>query len=81
MALDRRRIGFLGRITETATTEQKDFRVLHQTVGDGRRDGGVIEDVAPIGESGIGGDDGGALMTMACRDHLIEEIGTLLIER
>ena len=80
--LDRRRIGFLrGRITETATAEQEDFRVLHQTIGDGCRNGGVVEDVTPVGECSIRRDNGGAFVTMACRDHLIEEIGTLLIKR
>src|SRR5271157_5186877 len=40
---------------EAFTSEQEDFGVLHQAVGNGRGNGGVVEDVAPVGERSVGG--------------------------
>ncbi len=62
-------------------TEQEDLGVFHQTVGNGGRDGGVVKNVAPFGEGRVGGDDGGALVTVTGGDHLKEQVGGLLIER
>ena len=49
----RRRIGIAIAFAEAVAAEQKDFGILHQTIGDGRRDGGVVEDVAPVGEGRV----------------------------
>src|SRR5258707_10222437 len=76
-----RRIWIAIAFAETVAAEKKDLGVLHEAIGDGRSDGGVVEDVAPVGEGRVGGDDGRALVTVARRDHLIEEIGALLVER
>src|SRR5213593_2029064 len=62
-------------------SEQEDFGVLHQAIGDGRGNGGVVEDVAPLGEGSVGSDDGTATQAVAGRDDLIKEIGCLLVER
>src|ERR1022692_4067489 len=35
---------------EAFTSEQENFGVLHQAVGNGRRNGGVVKDVAPRAE-------------------------------
>ena len=75
-----RRIRFAVALAETIPAEQKDFGVLDQPVGDGGRDGGVIEDVAPVGECGVSSDDSRALLAVPGRDDLVEEIRTLLIE-
>ena len=47
---------------------------------DGGRDGGIEEDVPPVGERCIGGNDGGTFLAVTRGDHLIEEIRSLLIE-
>ena len=67
--------------SQAVATEQKDFGVLHEPVGDRGSNGGVVENVAPLGEGCVGGDNGRALVTMARRDDLIEEVRSLLIER
>ena len=36
---------------QAVATQQKDFGVLDDTIGDGSGDSGVVEDVAPVGES------------------------------
>src|SRR5271157_740977 len=61
--------------------QQKDLRVFHQPVGDGRGDGGVEQDVAPVGEGSIGGDHAALLLTVARGDNLIKKIRGLLVER
>jgi len=76
-----RRIRFVVALTKALTTQQENLGVLDEPVGDSGSDGGVVEDVASVGERRIGSDDGGALLAVAGRDDLIEEIGTLLIER
>src|ERR1700736_1776488 len=75
--------GWLALVTfaEALAAEQKDFGVLHEASGDGRRDGGVVKDVAPLGKRGVRGDDGTAAVTMASGDNLIKQIRGLLIER
>jgi hypothetical protein len=59
---------------------RKDLRVFYQAIGDSGSDGGVVEDVAPFRKSCIGRNQRAALMAMAGRDDLIEEVGSLLIE-
>src|SRR5215510_8180823 len=76
-----RRIGIPVAFAKAVATKQEDLGVLHQPVGDGGRDGGVVEDVAPVGEGRVGGNDGGSLVTVARGDDLVKEIGALLIER
>ena len=71
--------GFLG-FAEAVAAEQEDLGVLDQPVGDGGGDGRVEEDVAPVGERCVGGDDCGAFLAVAGGDDLIEEIRGLLIE-
>ena len=48
--------------------EQEDLGVFHQPIGDGGGDGCVVEDVAPVGESGIGRNECAALMAVAGGD-------------
>jgi len=55
--------------------------VFNQTIGDGGGNGGVVEDVAPVGEGSVRGDDRRTFLAMTGGDDLIEEIGALLIER
>lgn len=66
---------------EAFTSEQENFGVLHQAVGDSGRNGGVMQNVSPVRERGIGRDQGAALMAVAGGDDLIEQVGSLLIER
>ncbi len=66
---------------EAFAPEEEDLGVFHQAIGDGGGDGGVIEDVAPVGEGCIGSNERAALMAVASGDNLIEEVGSLLIER
>src|SRR5271157_3904735 len=62
-------------------SEQEDLGVLHQAIGDGRGDGGVVENVAPLGKGSVGGDDRTATQAVTRRDDLIKQIGGLLVER
>src|ERR1039458_307631 len=85
-ALDRRqrkllgwRIRILG-LTEAITPEHEDFGVLDESVGDRRGDGGIEENVAPVGERCVGGYDCGTFLAMAGGDNLIEEVRRLLVE-
>lgn len=75
-----RRIRILVGFAETVTTQQEDLGVLDQAVGDGCGDGRIKEDVASVGKRGVGGDHGRAFVAMARRDHLVKEIGGLLVE-
>jgi hypothetical protein len=74
-----RRIGVLG-LAQTLAAQQEDFGIFYQAVGDGGRDRGVEEDVAPVGKRCVRGDDGGTFLAVASGDHLVEEIRGLLIE-
>ena len=65
---------------EALAAEQEDLGVFHQAVGDGGGDGGVVEDVAPVGERCVSCNDSRALLAVAGGDDLIEEIRGLLIE-
>jgi len=65
---------------EALASEQEDLGVFHQAIGDGSGDGGVIEDVAPVGKSCIGRNQRAAFMAVAGGDDLIEEVGRLLVE-
>src|SRR5712692_8441581 len=75
-----RRIGILVGLPQAVAAQQEDLGVFYQAVGDGGGDGRIEEDVAPVGERCIGGNDGRTLLAVTCGDHLIEEIGSLLIE-
>ena len=77
--LFRRRLALVG-FAEAFASEQEDFRVLHQAIGDGGGDGGVVEDIAPVGEGGVGRNQRAAVKAVASGDDLIEQIGSLLIE-
>ena len=50
---------------EAVASEQEDFRVLHQAIGDGGGDGGVVEDVAL--RAGLRTDDGARFACEAVR--------------
>src|SRR6266849_6349290 len=75
-----RRIRISVAFAKAVATEQEDLGVLDQPVGDGGSNGGVVEDVAPIGEGSVSSDDRRALLAVPCRDDLIEEIRALLVE-
>jgi len=66
---------------EAFASQKEDLGVFHQAIGDGSGDGGVVEDVAPVGKGCVGRNERAALMAMAGGDDLIEEVGSLLIER
>src|SRR6266704_2681423 len=40
--------------TQAFSPQQKDLGVFHQPVGNGGGNGGVVEDVAPVRERGVG---------------------------
>src|SRR5580692_7487723 len=65
---------------EALASEEEDLGVFHQAIGDGSGDGGVVEDVAPVGKCCVGRDERAALIAMASGDDLIEEVGSLLID-
>ena len=78
-------LGLVGRLALIAFTkdfpaQQEDLGVFHQTIGDGSGDGGVVEDVAPVGKGGVGSDQSAPFMAVASGDDLIEEIRSLLIQ-
>jgi hypothetical protein len=77
----RRSGAFVVTFAKAFATEQEDLGVFDQTIGDRSGDGGVVEDVAPVGKCCVGGDDGRALLAVASGDDLIEKIRALLIER
>jgi len=77
--LFRRTEAFIG-LAQTVAAEQKNLGVLHQAVGDGGGNGGVVQNVAPVREWRVGRDDGGFLLAMPGGDYLLKEIGRLLIE-
>src|SRR5271170_3351786 len=58
------RIRILG-FTEAIAAEQEDLGVLDEAVGDGRGDGGIEENVAPVGERCVGGYDRRTLLAVA----------------
>ena len=59
-----RRMRILIGLAETVTTKQEDLRVFDETIGNGRGDGGVEEDVTPFGKRGVGRDDRTPLAAM-----------------
>src|SRR5215471_2964535 len=73
-----RRIGMFVGFAEAVASQQEDFGVFHETVGDSGRDGRIKEDVAPVRERRVSGDDARTFVAMAGGDHLIKEVGGLL---
>jgi hypothetical protein len=65
---------------EAFATEEEDFGILHQAIGDGCSNGGVVQDVTPLGEGCVGCNDGATAMSVASGYDLVEEIGSLLVE-
>ena len=53
--------------------------LVDEPVGDGGGGGGVVEELAPVLEGEIGGDDGGGALIAAIED-LVEEVGAAGIE-
>jgi len=66
---------------EALASEEEDLGVFHQAIGNGSGDGGVVEDVAPVGKGRVGCNERAALVAVTGRDDLIEEVGSVLIER
>ena len=78
-------LGFVGRLAlitfaKALPTQQEDLGVFYQTISDRRSDGGVVEDVAPIRERSVRGDQSAPPMAVARGDNLIEEVRGLLIQ-
>jgi hypothetical protein len=48
--------------------------------GGGSHDGVAGEDVAPVAEGFVGGDDGGGLFVVALTDHLEEQRSLIVVE-
>jgi len=61
-------------LTEAIATEQEDLGVLDEPLGDRRGDGGVEENVTPVGERCVGGYDGRTLLAATGGDNLREEV-------
>ena len=74
-----RRIEMFG-LAEAIAAQQKDLGVFDEPVGDRGGDGRVMEDVSPVGESRICSNHCRALMTVPCRNDLVEEVRRLLIK-
>ena len=74
-----RRMRIFG-LSQAVATQQKNLGIFYQAVGDGGGDGRVEEDVAPVGERSVRGDNGGTLLAVPCGDDLIKQIRGLLIE-
>jgi len=53
--------------------------LVDEPVGDGRSGGGVVEELAPLLEGQIGGDDGGSALVASVED-LVEQVCTASIE-
>ena len=51
-----RRCGTILGFAEAVATEEQDLRVFDETIHDSRGDGGVEENVAPVREGSVGGD-------------------------
>ena len=56
---------------------QSDLGVVHQPVDHGDDTGGVGEDLAPVGEGAIGGDDG-AFLLVAAADQFEHQVGVAI---
>ena len=65
---------------QTVAAEQENLGVLDEPVGDGGGDGGVEQDVAPVGKRRVGCNDRRAFLAVASRDYLVEKVRSLLIE-
>ena len=76
-----RRKRIFGGLAEAITAQKEDLGVLYQAVGDGRGDGGVVENIAPVGEGCVGGNYRGTLMGVPVGYDLVREIGVLLVSR
>jgi hypothetical protein len=61
--------------------EQEDFGVLHQAIRDSSCNGGVVQDVSPVGERSVGRNECAPVLAVAGGDDLIKQVGSLLIER
>jgi len=84
-ALSQPRRSFGGRLAliafaEALAPEEEDLGVFHQAISNGGGDGGVVEDVAPVGKGCVGCNEGAALIAVAGGDDLIEEVGSVLIK-
>lgn len=75
-----RRGGTFLSFAEAVTSEQQDFRVFDEPIHDRSGDGGVEENVAPVGERCIGGDECRTFLAVASRDDLIKQIRCLLVQ-
>ena len=80
MLLLRRRLALIG-FAKAFTAEKDDLGVFDQAVGDGRRDGGVVQDIPPLGKGCVGGDERTSLVAVTSGNDLIEQIRGLLVER
>ena len=74
-----RRIRIL-RLAQAVAAQQEDFGILHEPVGDGGGNGCVEEDVTPVGERSVRGDNGGTLLAVTGGNDLVKEVLGLLIE-
>ena len=52
---------------------------MHESVGDGAGGGGVVEELSPVLEGQVGGDDGGGSLVAVVED-LVEQIGAASVE-
>ena len=75
-----RRIWILIGFAQTIASQQEDLRVFDEPIGDGGGDGRIKEDVAPVGERSVGRNHRRMFVAVTRRDHLIKEVGSLLVE-
>jgi hypothetical protein len=52
--------------------EKNDLGVFDQAVGDGRGDGGVVEDIPPVGKGCVGGAERTSLVAVTSGNDLTE---------
>ena len=75
-----KRIGILVGFAQAIPAEQENLGVFDEPVGYGSGDGRIKEDVAPAGERSVGRNHRRAFVAVARGDHLIKEVGGLLVE-
>ncbi len=80
LLLLRRRLALIG-FAKAFAAEKDDLGVFDQAVGDGRRDGGVVQDIPPLRKGCVGRDERTSLVAVTSGNDLIEQIRGLLVER
>ena len=59
---------------------QENLGVFDETVGDGGSNRRVEQNVSPFGKNRVGRNNRAATLCMSCRDYLVKQVGSLLIQ-